>query len=123
CRHHRIHVYVAIQVVGLVKTSRCVLSDVAQVHKIYTLFHCFENRRNIIRGARAQRAGAKTDTIKWSIHLAKDVSEVVLRAGDPWQTQDRIGWIVGVYRHPDTRFLTHLGDSGEKPNQVLSQSL
>src|SRR5690606_39181946 len=123
CLHHRIHVHVAVQVVCLVKATLAVFLYVAKVREIHPRLHGVEDIWEVIALTGPKRPGTKAYPVERPIERTDNVQQVFFVARDTWQPEDRIWRVVGMDGHPDTFFLTDLGDVRQKPNQVFAQAV
>ena len=114
----RHHIHPALEMVILEKGTACLDRDIAKMREMHPFGKGGSNRQNIIVRPRAERSGAKGDSVRQRRHRIEQCGIVRLRRYHPRHAEDGKWRIIGMKADADAAFLGGGRDLCKEADQV-----
>ena len=99
CLHHIPHRNISLEMVILLEVALCVASCRAQVNEAHSIAKLTHHRRQVVVAPHAKRASAEAKSIRLVGYCCNNLAKVICGGHNSWQTQYRVGWVIGVDNH------------------------
>ena len=120
--HDVVHVYVALQVIGLVEVAFGVALGAAQVDEVDAVGKAGHQGGAVVGAAYAQGAGAEAESVALVGHGVYQRLEVLAATHDARQAEDGHGRVVGMDDELDAHFIGHGADFAQEVDEVLAEA-
>ena len=120
--HDVVHVYVALQVIGLVEVAFGVALGAAQVDEVDAVGKACHQGGAVVGAAYAEGAGAEAEAVALVGHGVYQRLEVLATTHDARQAEDGHGRVVGMDDELDAHFIGHGADFAQEVDEVLAEA-